>query len=105
MMMVAAVSDHGLRAPTRPSGPRWRRLVAEVRSRRSPCCRCGQVIDYSLTYPDVNSFSVDHYPFPWSSHPQLAEDPGNLAAAHLHCNKHAQDGPPGAGLGSPSERW
>lgn len=93
--------------PTRPrgSGPRWRRLKAEVRLRRGPCCRCGQRIDYALAYPDPDSFSVDHYPHPYSTHPHLAEDPGNLAPAHLRCNQTAGDRPGEPGLGSPSETW
>ena len=89
----------------RPSGPRWRRLVQEVRLRRSPCCRCGQLIDYHLTYPHPDSFSVDHYPYPWSTHAHLAEDPGNLAAAHLSCNQRHGDKDPSPGLGTPSEQW
>lgn len=87
------------------SGSRWRRLKAEVRARRGPCCRCGQRIDYALTYPDPASFSVDHYPYPLSSHPHLAEDPANLSAAHLHCNKSAGDRGVKHDLGRPSEAW
>ena len=55
--------------------------MAEVRARRAPCCRCGQPIDYTLFYPDANAFTVDHFPFAWSTHPHSAEDPANLAAA------------------------
>ena len=79
------------------SGRPWQRLKAEVYSRKLPCCRCGQPIDYSLPYldavtgrPDPNSKSVDHYPYPRSTHPHLAEDPANLAAAHLACNVEAK---------------
>ncbi|GAB3889057.1 hypothetical protein [Terrabacter terrigena] len=79
------------------SGRPWKRLKSEVYARRSPCCRCGQAIDYSLPYlsattgtPDPESKSVDHFPYPLSTHPHLAEDPANLAAAHLRCNQSAQ---------------
>jgi len=86
-------------------GKRWQRLKAEVRTRRGPCCRCGQRIDYSLEYPHPDSFSVDHYPFPLSTHPWLAEDPGNLAPAHLVCNQAAGAGGPTPSLGETSEPW
>lgn len=91
------------------SGRRWRRLVAEVRARRAPCCRCGQPIDYTITYdpeaPDPACFSVDHFPLPLSTHPHLAEDPGNLAAAHLGCNVSAGNRTPKPGLGETSTDW
>lgn len=86
------------------TGRPWIRLKAEVFARRRPCCRCGQPIDYTLAYPDPNSKSVDHYPHPLSTHPHLAEDPANLAAAHLHCNVSAgKDGALRAG--TPTEAW
>lgn len=87
------------------SGRRWRRLVAEVRARRASCCRCGQAIDYTLDHPDPESFSVDHFPFPLSTHPHLAEDPGNLAPAHLRCNVSAGNRSPKPGLGETSTDW
>lgn len=77
----------------------------QVRARRSPCCRCGQPIDYSLAYPHPESFSVDHYPHPLATHPHLAEDPSNLAAAHLRCNQAAGDRRPLPDLGATSEEW
>lgn len=93
------------------SGRRWRALVKLVYARRSTCCRCGQSIDYSLSYRDAygnenpNAKSVDHFPLPRSTHPQLSEDPANLAAAHLRCNKNAGDRNPVPGLGIQSENW
>lgn len=70
-------------------GTRWRKLRANIRAQHRPCCRCGKAIDYTLTYPHPKSFSIDHFPYPLSTHPWLAEDPGNLAAAHLRCNQKA----------------
>lgn len=89
----------------RPRGPRWAKLKAQVRSRRERCCRCYQVIDYRLEYPHPDSFSVDHYPHPLSTHPELAWEPTNLHAAHLVCNKSGGAGPPSMPLGPPSEKW
>jgi 5-methylcytosine-specific restriction endonuclease McrA len=95
------------------SGRRWRELKEQVHARRAPCCRCGQPIDYSLPYldevtgaPDLRSRSVDHYPHPLRTHPHLAEDPANLASAHLGCNLEAGDRRnTGPGLGDLSEDW
>lgn len=87
------------------SGRRWTRLKAEVRARRGPCCRCGQRIDYRLEYPHPDSFSVDHYPHPLATHPWLAEEPTNLAPAHLQCNQSAGAHGVAPSLGSTSEDW
>ena len=93
------------------SGRPWSRLKAEVYARRAPCCRCGQPIDYSLPYRhtetgnvDPESKSVDHFPFPLSTHPHLAEDPANLAPAHLRCNQSAQTGQQPQ-IGTTSRDW
>lgn len=84
---------------------RFRALAANLKTKRRGCCRCGQPIDYSLENPDPGSFSVDHYPHPLSTHPHLAEDPGNLDAAHLRCNESAGKSNPKPGLGVPSRSW
>lgn len=89
-------------------GARWRRLVAEVRNRAAngePCCRCGQKIDCTLRQPDPASCSTDHFPHPLSTHPHLAEDPANLAPAHLGCNSAAGNRGPTPTIGSTSEEW
>lgn len=44
-------------ANTGRRGGRWVKLKAEVKGRRGNCCRCGMTIDYTLTWPDPNSFS------------------------------------------------
>lgn len=86
-------------------GSRWRRLSAEVRAKRRPCCLCGQPIDYSLKHPDPGSFSVQHIK-DWHTHPELREDPSNLDAAHLGCNGSDGARPEGmAALGPMSEEW
>lgn len=95
----------GLNAGRR--GARWEKLKANLRLQHRPCCRCGQPIDYTLRYPHPDSYSVDHYPHPLSTHPHLAEEPTNLAAAHLHCNQEAGGRPrnPGLPLGMTSRDW
>lgn len=95
-------------SPARPSGKRWARLKAEVKLRAragEPCCRCGQRIDCTLPWPDPASYSTDHYPYPLSTHPHLAEDPGNLAPAHLDCNQSAGNKGILPSLGLTSEEW
>lgn len=94
------------------SGRRWHRLKAEVYARHSPCCRCGQRIDYTLPYidemtgrPNLQAKSVDHYPHPLSTHPHLAEEPTNLAAAHLGCNLSAGNNGARPSIGVTSETW
>lgn len=99
--------------PKGRSGRPWVRLKADVKARGGACCRCGQPIDYTLPYlneltgrPDPDSFSVDHFPHPLSTHPHLAEDPSNLAPAHLGCNQSASNTTTTTrALGDPSEEW
>lgn len=87
------------------SGHRWKIIRANIKAQRRPCCRCGQAIDYSISWPDPASFTVDHYPFPLSTHPHLAEDPANLAPAHFRCNQEAGTKGVQPDLGDSSEAW
>lgn len=82
----------------------FRRLSANLRGQRRPCCICAQPIDYTLRWPHPQSFSVQHVK-DWHSHPELREDPANLDAAHLLCNtsKGRRDAKPS--LGATSRRW
>jgi 5-methylcytosine-specific restriction endonuclease McrA len=90
---------------------RWRKLKQDVYMRGASCCRCGQPIDYNLPYlntdgePNGESKSVDHFPMPLSTHPHLAEDLSNLAAAHLRCNISAGNRGVGVELGTTSRKW
>lgn len=95
-------------------GQRWEALKVEVYARGDVCCRCGQPIDYTRPYrdpftgeADPESKSVDHFPFPLSTHPHLAESLDNLAAAHLRCNQSASNkgAQQDTSIGSPSEEW
>lgn len=85
------------------STARFRRLAANLRMQRRPCCICHQPIDYNAKWPDPDSFSVEHIKG-WATHPELREDPSNLDAAHLRCNtsKQAKKKP---GLGQTSRNW
>lgn len=85
-------------------GSRWRKLREEVRARGDACFGCGQEIDYTLKWPHPDSFSVDHR-LPLSKRPELAEDPGNLVACHLHCNQSKGAGENRLSLGNRSEEW
>jgi 5-methylcytosine-specific restriction endonuclease McrA len=83
---------------------RGQRLARELRAKRLPCWLCGEAIDYTLPHDDDMAFSVDHIK-PWSTHPELREDPANLAAAHQKCNKQRGSKPPPLGLGLLSRQW
>lgn len=102
--------------PSRPTIPPWtgrRRADALTLTRRkgarhnTPCCLCGQPIDYQLRYPDPNSCSVQHLKSR-ILYPELTWDPTNWAPAHLVCNQAAGDGtnPTTAGnLGAITPLW
>lgn len=83
---------------------RFRKLAANLRARRRPCCLCSQPIDYTLSWPHPQSFSVQHLKS-WRDHPHLREDPGNLDACHLGCNASEGNRDPKPSLGSTSRDW
>ena len=70
-------------------GRRARQALARVKARgardATPCVLCGAPIDYSLSYPNLWSCSVEHV-LSRLTHPELTWDPGNHAPAHLRCN-------------------
>lgn len=83
---------------------RFRKMAANLRAQRRPCCYCGQSIDYTLPAGDAASFTVEHIK-PLSTHPNLAEDPGNLDAMHLACNASKGNRETKPGIGVTSENW
>ena len=83
---------------------RWRRIVKAQRAKRLPCGICGQPIDYKLKHPDPGSFQADHV-LPRETHPELAEDPGNVQSSHFSCNLAKRNGNQPPGLGLRSEDW
>jgi hypothetical protein len=97
---LTPVGDDGLRPPVRPSGPRWRRLAAEVRARREVCCRCQQPIDLTLEWSRRGQLLRRPLPAAVEPAPREGRGPGNLHAAHLGCNRSAGNqapSPPSAG--------
>ena len=86
------------------AGGQWRKLCDNQRAKREHCWICKQPINYTLDYPDEESFSVDHF-HPRSTHPHLAEEPTNLRSAHLRCNKARGDREVKPGLGDVSQTW
>ena len=83
---------------------RFRSLRENLRRQKLPCHLCSQPIDYTLDWPHPGSFTVDHRK-PLSTHPHLAEDPRNLAPAHLDCNSSRGNRQPPAPLGATSRDW
>lgn len=61
-------------------------------------------INYDAVYPADDSFTVEHIKS-WINHPELREDPANLASAHARCNKSKGKREMPAGLGLLSEEW
>lgn len=85
-------------------GARYRRLVAAQRAKGLPCWLCGQPIDYSAPPGHPNAFEYDHAQ-PWSTHPELREDPANGRSSHGRCNRSRGNQPPNPGLGQTSRAW
>lgn len=81
------------------------RHARELRARQLPCCLCGRPIDYTLTSPDPDSFSVEHLQAR-SLRPDLTHDPRNMGAAHLRCNQQRSNRTiRNADVGRPSAAW
>lgn len=98
--------------PTSRSTRRLRAIKANHRAFRvQPCGRCGQPIDYDLPTIDPDTglendgaYSLGHIR-PWSTHPELREDPGNCRPEHLGCNKQAGKSGDLPSLGEATDGW
>jgi 5-methylcytosine-specific restriction endonuclease McrA len=86
------------------SGGNWRKLVANQRAKQQPCWICRQPIDYNLPGTHDDGFTVDHIK-PLSLHPEMAEEPSNLAACHRHCNLSRGNKAVKPALGNTSRNW
>lgn len=95
---------------------RWYRKLrkdfrASCQQAAAPCWLCGQPIDYTIPWKDpltgeVNdeAFELDHL-LPRSTHPELAEDPGNFRPTHRSCNRQKSNRILSGGLGRVSRKW
>lgn len=87
-----------------------RLIKQQIRQTETHCYRCGQRIDWTLTYRDEHgntnpdAGTVEHV-LPLSTHPHLAEDMGNLRASHLRCNQSAGNRHTELTIGLRSRRW
>ncbi|WP_143738837.1 HNH endonuclease [Microbacterium sp. Yaish 1] len=74
------------------------RVKAEGRRHRSPCCICGQRINYDLPSTDANGCTVQHKKSR-KLFPALTWDPSNWAPAHKSCNESEGSGESGEDAG------
>ncbi|UYG15778.1 hypothetical protein BRM3_08980 [Brachybacterium huguangmaarense] len=65
-----------------------RYVKAKGRAAGTPCCICHQRIDYSLSYPDPASCSVQHTKSR-KLFPHLTWESSLWQPAHLECNQSA----------------
>lgn len=87
---------------------RFRQACAQT---NRPCWLCGQPIDYTLPWQDPttgtindDAFELDHL-YPRSTHPDLAEDPGNYRPSHRACNRARSNHMPTPGIGATTRHW
>lgn len=89
---------------------RWTTIIRPQCRRRdmeanAPCWICGQPIDYTIKDGQPDAWSPDHV-YPLNKYPEHAEDPANIRAAHLACNKSRNDkGTATTALGNTSRTW
>lgn len=68
-------------------------------------------IDYDIPRIDPytgklnpEAWELDHL-YPQSTHPELAEDPGNFRHSHAQCNNERSNSAPSQPIRRPSRRW
>ncbi|MHA4848780.1 HNH endonuclease [Rhodococcus sp. MSC1_016] len=86
------------------SGHRWRTIRNNLKMQRNPCWICKQPIDYDAPANHPEAFEPDHY-YPVSTHPHLANDPGNLRASHSECNRKRGNQPAQEDAWVQAEEW
>jgi len=79
-------------------------LVANQRAKQLPCWICRQPINYEAKANSSDAFEVDHIK-PVSTHPELAEEPMNLASSHGGCNRSKGARALKPTLGNTSRNW
>jgi hypothetical protein len=70
----------------------------------APCWLCSAPIDYRLSHPHPESWSLDHAKTVKEA-PELIMDVANWRAAHLDCNQRRGTDEPFIDLGEPSRMW
>ena len=89
------------------SGPEVGKARKQVAQRgyanNTPCCICGQPIDYRLPPTDPNGMTIQHVK-PRATHPHLTWDKTNWAPAHAQCNQAAGTKIQ-TGLGTRTPKW
>lgn len=73
-------------------GQRWRTLRANAIRNATVCAICGKSLLPDKRWPDPDA-TVGHHVQPVSEHPELAEDPRNIVAAHNRCNRQVGNRP------------
>lgn len=68
------------------SGATYRKHRNQMKAERQPCYICREPINYEAKAGQPDAFELEHI-LPLSTHPHLAEDPANLGAAHMSCNR------------------
>lgn len=79
-------------------------VKARGRKRKTPCCICGQPINYSLPSTDPNGCSVQHIRAR-KLFPELTWLASNWAPAHLACNQSHGTGENDRSSGVTSQDW
>nr|DAT11399.1 MAG TPA: HNH endonuclease [Caudoviricetes sp.] len=91
----------------RPQNRRYKNLKKlykhECATTQAPCWLCGQPINYNLPHTHNDAFTIDHM-LPYSTHPELLEDPTNFRPAHRSCNIQRSNKTPDS-LGTLSRNW
>lgn len=99
--------DTGASIPTW-GGRRAQDALAQVkakgRRRKTPCCICGQRIDYSIPSTEPDGCSVQHVKSR-KVYPALTWDPSNWAPAHRSCNTSEGAGDRPLEVGATSQEW
>ena len=103
-------TDRGVPKSRGRSSRRWTEIIrpaCRTRDQRAnaPCWICGQAIDYTIPSGQPDSWSPDHV-YTVDRHPELAEDPANIRASHLACNKSRNNAATATTLlGNQSRTW
>lgn len=101
------IRESGVTAPDwggRRAAEALRLVKAKGRKAKTPCCICGQPIDYSIPSSEPEGCSVQHVRSR-KLFPELTWLPSNWAPAHLACNKSAGTGEHNHGPGVTSQDW